>query len=363
MDSPLDMDLQTVLDAVLDGLVVVDDEARVLRLNAEACRILETSVSAARGEHVEQLLGKEHRAVALIQQVLASRRPVIENDVEIERRFDVNVRVNVSVSPSYSGSGQTQGVVLSLRDRTIENTLRATVEERAQLDSFGHIAAGIAHELKNPLGGIRGAGELIATRSEDARTGRAAELIVREVDRITSLVDDLMVFAKSEELRLEPLNLHQVLDGTIDLLTHDPLAKGVAFERLYDPSIPEFVGDSQRLTQVFLNLGRNALQALEASGGSVSVTTRMSLERRLTDDRGRHLPTVVVSLTDTGPGIDADTLARLGTPFFTTRAEGTGLGLALSQHWIARHGGTLRVTSEPGQGTRVRVALPLRRPS
>ncbi len=145
----------------------------------------------------------------------------------------------------------------------------------------------------------------------------------------------------------------------LDLLAHDPVGAQGRVERRFDPSLPEIEADADRLTQVFLNLARNALEAMEG-GGTLTISTRITLGHRLAGADGEPVPTVLVELRDTGPGIEPDVLERLGTPFFTTRPGGTGLGLALSQHWIARHRGTLRIESAPGTGTLARVALPLR---
>jgi two-component system nitrogen regulation sensor histidine kinase GlnL len=247
-----------------------------------------------------------------------------------------------------------------LRDSTIRQSLQGLVAERETLSAFGRIAAGVAHEVKNPLGGIRGAAEILASRAGDAKTLEAAELIVREVDRIAALLDDLMVFTHGE-LRLAPMNVHRVIDDVLALVAHDPLAKGVEIAREFDPSIPEMLADADRLRQVVLNLVRNALQALPG-GGSLAVATRMTLEHRVRGPAGAQVPTVAIEVRDSGPGIPAEVLAQLATPFFTTRAGGTGLGLAVSRHWVARHGGSLAVESSPGTGTRVRVLLPLRPP-
>jgi two-component system nitrogen regulation sensor histidine kinase GlnL len=219
----------------------------------------------------------------------------------------------------------------------------------------------VAHEVKNPLGGIRGAAEILAARAGDAKTLDAAELIVREVDRIATLVDDLMVFARREALQLAPVNIHFVLDSVLDLLAMDPLGAGVRVDRRFDPSLPELLADADRLTQVFLNLARNALQAMEARRGTLTITTRMSLDHRTLAEGGDAVPTLLVEIQDEGAGIAPALLDQVATPFFTTRPGGTGLGLAVARHWIARHGGTLRLESTPGAGTTVRVALPLRR--
>ncbi len=352
-------ELQRILDAVLDGLVVLSAAGRIERINDEACRILETSAELALGRSFADFVGPDHPTLRMIERVQETGRPRVGDDIAIERRFGSDLEVDVSISARAEQAGGSNGSVVVLRDRTIGNTLRAERSQREQLASYGHIATGIAHEVKNPLGGIRGAAELLTLRAEDERTKRTADLIVREVDRITALVDELMVFARGEALVPAPLNLHQVLDGVLELVQADPLASSTRFERVYDPSIPELVGDANRLTQVFLNLTRNAVQALGDAGGQLTITTRMALAHRIVGADGRALPTVEVVFEDNGPGISPEILGRLATPFFTTRQSGTGLGLAVSRHWISRHGGRMEIESDPGQGARVRVALPL----
>jgi len=155
------------------------------------------------------------------------------------------------------------------------------------------------------------------------------------------------------------VNVHRVIDDVLALVAHDPLARSAQIQREFDPSIPEIEADAGRLTQVILNLVRNALQAMER-GGTLSVATRMTLEHRLRGPAGEQIPTIAVEVRDTGTGMPEDVLAKLATPFFTTRPKGTGLGLAVSKHWVARHGGSLQIESAPGAGTRVRVVLPLR---
>jgi two-component system nitrogen regulation sensor histidine kinase GlnL len=132
-------------------------------------------------------------------------------------------------------------------------------------------------------------------------------------------------------------------------------------ERRFDPSIPELLADPDRLTQIFLNLARNALQAMAPDGGTLTISTRMLLDQRLAVEDGARLASVAVEFHDTGGGIPAGLLEQVRTPFFTTRTEGTGLGLAVAEYWTARHGGMLSIESMPSEGTTVSVRLPLRR--
>jgi two-component system nitrogen regulation sensor histidine kinase GlnL len=353
-------DLQGVLDAVLAGVVVLDGAGAIELLNAAACRMLETSAQAAVGQAAERLFGPDHPIARLARGVLESGRAVAAGELELERRGEPALEVDVSAAPLFQADGAREGVVLMLRDRTLQRRLEELASQRERLAAFGRIAAGIAHEVKNPLGGIRGAAEILGARAGDAKSRDAASLVVREVDRIAALVDELMVFARGDDLRLAPTNVHRVLDDVLELAGLDPLGARVEVRRDYDPSIPELEADPSRLTQVFLNLVRNALQAMEG-GGRLTIETRMPVDSRLATPSGAQVPTVVVQIADTGPGIAPEHEEHLATPFFTTRPGGTGLGLAVARHWVARHGGALAIESEPGAGARVRVALPLRR--
>jgi two-component system nitrogen regulation sensor histidine kinase GlnL len=297
----------------------------------------------------------------MVRTVVSTGGSASQNELPIRRRFDDDLVIDVAASPLFDESGPPSGAVLALRDRTIQKTLEKLVADRESISAFGSIAAGIAHEVKNPLGGIRGAADLLAARSEEPRTKEIAELIVREVQRIAALVDDLMVFTPGDAMRFEPVNIHRILDEVLELVSLDPISEAVEIERWYDPSIPELMAEGDRLAQVFLNLARNALQAMAPEGGTLVVRTRMPLDHRLADVSGEHIPTLLIEISDTGPGIAADLLHKLATPFFTTRADGTGLGLAVSRNWVSRHGGTMRIESTEGKGTTVKVALPLRR--
>jgi len=346
---------------VLAGIVVLDAEGRVELLNSAACRILETSAEAALFRPVETLFGPEHSVPKMVRTVVKTGGSANENELRVEQHGGDDLVVDVAASPLFDDAGPPSGAVLALRDRTVQKELEKLVVDRDSIATFGDIAAGIAHEVKNPLGGIRGAAEILASRLEDPRSKEIAEMIVREVQRIAALVDDLMVFTPGDAIRFEPINIHRVLDEVLELIALDPISEGIEIQRRYDPSIPELMADGDRLAQVFLNLARNAFQAMAPDGGTLVVRTRMPLDHRLSDEGGARVPTLVVEISDTGPGIPADVLHKLATPFFTTRPDGTGLGLAVSRNWVSRHGGSMRVESSVGEGTAVEVSLPLRR--
>jgi two-component system nitrogen regulation sensor histidine kinase GlnL len=354
-------DLSNVLEAIQAGVVVLDAEGVVGDLNTAASRMLELSDTTAAGQPLHGVLGATHPVVTLVDGVLRSASSAQTSDVTIERRRNPDLLLDAAVSPLYDGHGDPSGAVLVLRDRSFQKRLQELEAERERYDSFGRIAAGLAHEVKNPLGGIRGAAELLAHRARDDKTRETSQLIVREVGRIAALVDDFMVFARGDVLDLQPTNIHEVLDGVLAVLQQDPVAAGTEIERRFDPSLPEILADGNRLTQVFLNLTLNACQAMEKEGGRMVLSTRMTLDHRITTPEGRRVPTLAVWLEDTGPGMPEDVLREATTPFYTTRVGGTGLGLAVAEYWVSQHGGALRLESKVGQGTRALVTLPLRR--
>lgn len=354
-------DLSNVLDAIQAGVVVLDARGVVGDLNSAASRMLELPDTAARGQTLERVLGPGHPVASLVDDVLHSANSAQTSDVTIERRRHPDLLLDAAVSPLYDRGGNPSGVVLVLRDRSFQKRLHELEAERERYDSFGRIAAGLAHEVKNPLGGIRGAAELLGHRATNDKTRETAQLIVREVGRIASLVDDFMVFARGEALDVQPTNIHEVLDGVLAVLSQDPVAARTKIERHFDPSLPEILADPNRLTQVFLNLALNACQAMDPDGGQLVLCTRMTLDHPITTPEGHRVPTLAVSLEDTGPGMSEEVLREATTPFYTTRVGGTGLGLAVAEYWVSQHGGALRLESQVGKGTRVLVTLPLRR--
>ena len=354
-------DLTNVLEAIQAGVVVLDSTGAVANLNTAASRMLELPDTSAAGQSLDAVLGAGHSVAALVNDVLRSTNSAHQSDVTIERRRNPDLLLDAAVSPLYSREGEPSGAVLVLRDRSYQKRLQQLETERERYDSFGRIAAGLAHEVKNPLGGIRGAAELLGHRATDQKTRETSALIVREVDRIASLVDDFMVFTRGDDLDLQPINIHEVLDGVLAVVSQDPVAARTEMKRQFDPSLPEILADGNRLTQVFLNLVLNACQAMEKEGGRLVLFTRMTLDHRITTSNGHRVPTLAIWLDDTGPGMTEDVLREATTPFYTTRVGGTGLGLAVAEYWVSQHGGALRLESQVGQGTRVLVTLPLRR--
>ena len=351
------------LDSLRVGILAVDSRGRVQLQNAEASRILGVSRRALQGRLPAQVLGEVHPVTLLLAQVLGTNREISLNECAIRPRpiGDRELLADLTAAPISVGDG-TQGAVLTLHDRTIGRELEAMVQQHARTESYAQLASGIAHEIRNPLSGIRGAAELLEARLAglelEEELERYPELIRTEADRIRRLLDDFMELTRGAELRPRPVNLHEVLDRMITLHSQSESWSAVEVVREYDPSIPEIELDPDRITQVFLNLLRNAVQAL-GGRGKVTIRTRVETLYHLSSGEQGPLRMLRIEVEDDGPGIAEEDLPHVFTPFFTRSEQGTGLGLALAEHWVVKHGGQIAV--EPGRdgGTRVRILLPV----
>jgi two-component system, NtrC family, nitrogen regulation sensor histidine kinase GlnL len=277
------------------------------------------------------------------------------------------VAVRADVSPLTNEDGRPRGAVILLHDLSHQKTA-AEAASRGDL-SLRLSPAGLAHEVKNPLTGIKGAGELLAAMfPKDKRALQYCGLILEGVNRIASLVEQVLAVSAPQRLAEQPVNIHLVLHqarGLAGLFPTPP--KGVEIVEDYDPSLPEVIGDAAALERAFLNLLKNAAEAI-GGAGRIQLHTRMQAEFRMTAE-GRRVQFLRVDISDSGPGMSEEALGQLFTPFFTTKPSGTGLGLVLSQRVFALHGGRLWATrggvkvAKGGPGMTFHVTLPVMPPS
>ncbi|HZD41528.1 MAG TPA: ATP-binding protein, partial [Terriglobales bacterium] len=240
---------------------------------------------------------------------------------------------------------------------TYRKELEEDLKRADRLAIMGTLAAGLAHEIRNPLGGIKGAAQLLRrSLSGDPSLVECTRIMVREVDRVNELIEQLLALSRPIKLNLVPLNIHAVLDDVLTLEAH-ALGEGkVAIKKQFDPSLPLIRGDRSQLTQVFLNLVKNAFQAMKGSG-TVTITTRAETDFHIRRSGNARKKVIWVDIQDEGVGIKQEDLSQIFSPFFTTKNNGTGLGLAVSYRIIKEHGGLIRVQSIEGQGTIFKVSL------
>jgi two-component system, NtrC family, sensor histidine kinase HydH len=235
------------------------------------------------------------------------------------------------------------------RQRLEQEQLRDELRRSEHLASLGKLLAGVAHEVRNPLAGIRSTVQLWERLPDTARTQGSLQAVIRAVDRLNEIVSRLLYFARMDNDERQPVSLNSLLIETLNLLDAQATGQSVTLERDLDPNLPGVCGSASALRQVFLNLATNALQAM-SHGGRLRCSTRTEPQKG----------TVEVRFTDTGPGISPEVRQHLFEPFFTTRPDGTGLGLALCREIVLQHGGQITLESE-GPGASFRVALPAAR--
>lgn len=359
MSAPDGQRLAVTFAALRVGIVTVDGSGRVELQNSEASRILGVSAAATAGKGLVDVLGAEHPAATLLREVLESGRDLSQNGAQLRQRIgDDALVVDLAATPL---GEEGEGAVLTLHDRTIGRELEAMVDQHMRAELYAQLASGIAHEIRNPLGGIRGTAELLEAKLGDPRLKKYPKLIREETDRIRRLLDEFAELTRGGDLRPRRVNIHAVLDGMLALQTRSGAWSEIELRREYDPSIPELELDPDRITQVFLNLCRNAVQAMDGRG-QLTLRTRVETIFQLgpSSADGQRVRMVRIDVEDTGPGIAEEHLPHVFTPFFTRSEGGTGLGLPIAQQWVVRHGGRLQVARGEASGTRVRVLLPLR---
>jgi two-component system, NtrC family, nitrogen regulation sensor histidine kinase GlnL len=332
------------VDSLADAIVIAGVDGGVLHVNPAAEELFGRSRDRAVGLPVRALPGGAQLAI------LAERARVSQESASTDFPSPQQPAVPVRAEAAPLLDGPTcVGTLLAL------HVPRPT--ERA-LD-FEALAAGLAHEIKNPLAGLQGSAELLARETQDERAKEYAQVIAREARRVDGLVRELLDLARPAALLPAPLNVHHVVGDVLLVARGMPGARSVSFTERYDPSLPQVLGDREKLTQVLLNLTRNAIDALQGRDDAEIAFETSVASLRLRGAGGRTRPLARVSVLDNGPGISDAMLPRLFTPFATSKAHGTGLGLAISRRIVEAHGGRIEVKNRAAGGVEASVFLPL----
>jgi len=348
-------DAANILAALPDPLLVVDAAGVIEFANAAAEQFFDTSASALLGTSLNDLLPADSPLFGLLGGVRRSGHSVSEYGVTLETpRLGSHV-ATIQIAPL---GEEADHLVATFQLRSMAHKIDRQLTHRNAARSVTGMAAMLAHEVKNPLSGIRGAAQLLEENMAPSDR-ELTRLICDEADRIVALVDRMEVFSDQRPLERAPVNIHEVLDR-VRLAAQSGFARHVHFVENYDPSLPSVSGNRDALIQVFLNLVKNAAEAVPRQGGEIQVSTAYQHGVRLAisgSDARLHLP-LVVSVTDNGDGIPEDLRAHLFDPFVTTKHHGTGLGLALVAKVIDDHGGVIEFESQPRR-TVFRVFLPM----
>jgi two-component system, NtrC family, nitrogen regulation sensor histidine kinase GlnL len=341
-------------------VIVCDEKNTIIFVNYAAESFFGASLSVLSRQRLDDLIAFGSPITSLVQSVVERRAPMTEYRVRVgSSRFgegsDERI-VDVFASPL---SDTDSRVALLFQERTMADKIDRQLVSRGAARSVTGLASMLAHEIKNPLSGIRGAAQLLE-QSVTSEELPLARLIREETDRIVDLIDRVEVFGDDRPLEREPINIHVVLDR-VKLLAKSGVARNITFTEEYDPSLPPVYGNRDQLIQVFLNLVKNAAEALERTQKPeirLSTAFRPGIRISVTGVSARISLPLEIIIEDNGPGVPADLLPILFDPFVSTKANGSGLGLALVAKIVGDHGGVIDCDSRPGR-TKFRILLPV----
>jgi len=383
---------EDIMDSLMGGLVYVDLCMKIQVFNQMAERISGRSRKKALGRPVDKVFSFDPWFVALIVDTLSGKKVFIDHGGRLHRSFGEPLSVSVTTGLVHDDEGRVKGALAFIRDLgSGGKSLEGLSPKGGMLSGMGFFAARLVHEIRNPLGGIRAAAQLLSRKAKDSGLSDYTDIIIRETDRLDAMLMEVAALTAPRRGDRKEINIHRLLDSVIFLITGEN--PGLVVKREYDPSLPPVTGDEGALVQVFLNLMKNAKEALpEDAGGVITVGTRIITDFHISGrgydgpgkegggqmaaasgagegveaapgagrgPRRRGARMAVVEIRDNGCGIPADDLENIFTPFFTTKKGGSGLGMPVSLKIVREQGGYLNLDSSPGQGTRVRVYLPI----
>jgi len=346
---------ESVLGALPAATLVVDDTQAIRYANNAAEQLFQSSAPVLVGGPLADILPPTGSLLALVEQAAASDSPMSAYGVILDTPKTGVRNMSVHVAPIADKAGW---VVISLQEQTRALKIGQQLEHRNSARSMTAMAALLAHEVKNPLSGIRGAAQLLG-QSAPEEDRKLTQLICDETDRIVALVNRMEVFSDDRPLERAPVNIHAVLER-VRRVAENGFAVSVKFIERYDPSLPPVSGNHDQLVQVFLNLIKNAAEAAPAKGGEIILSTSFQPGVRVavSGSRGRIQLPLVVTVQDNGPGIPEDLRPYLFDPFVTTKPKGSGLGLALVAKIITDHGGIIEFESGHAR-TIFKIMLPI----
>jgi two-component system sensor histidine kinase PilS (NtrC family) len=341
---------ERIIESIRSGVVTTDLAGRIYTFNAAAEEITGYAAQAMRGEDVSILFGQ------IKDKINASLAAIAEGTLNPRFEADcltaegLRLRLGYSISPLHGDGGETTGLIITFQDLTQVRALEETQRRQDRLAAVGRVAAGIAHEIRNPLAAMRGSIQVLRAETDgDSAQAELMEIILRESDRLNGIITDFLTYARPRQVSLAETDLREPLRETFTLLRHSPETRPHHVIEEDYPTEPVIAAvDAAGLRQVFWNLARNALQAM-AEGG----TLRVELSRTET---GR----VRIGFADTGQGMSPEQVERLFEPFSSSRTGGTGLGLSIAYQIVRDHGGTINVRSREGHGTTIIIELPQR---
>ena len=328
------------------GLIVLDTDFLIASFNYTAETLLHILAKDIIGKHVEEKLPQQF--IELIKELQQNKKNI---DKELEVDLDKNEKVYLDTNFSIleDNSGSLLGYIILFRDLSEVRALKKEVERSARLASIGRLAAGVAHEIRNPLSSIKGFATYFGERYKDIPEDKnTAQIMVNEVERLNRVISQLLEFARPVNINKKTIDIKTVIHHSVKILERNAIEKDIRINVKIPSGLPHIAVDSDRINQVFLNLFLNSIEAMEA-GGELSIAVDFNSATEM----------MKIKVKDTGKGIAPVDIGNIFDPYFTTKQSGTGLGLAIVHRIVESHNGEIKVESIEGKGTDVTIRLPL----
>ncbi len=337
------------LEYLATAVILLDGEARVVYLNPAAEHLFDVRGRNLLGHPVQQAFTHTEQLDSAMQQALGNNASYIEHDLMVGTQSHGKLHLRCAATPL-----QLDQRYLLLEFHPMDRPLKLAREEQMldQTQASRLLLRNLAHEIKNPLGGIRGAAQLLEQELEKPGLREYTQVIVQEADRLRALMEKLLTPQNASHY--SALNIHEVMERVRSVVLAE-MPQGLKIQRDYDISLPALVGDKEQLIQVMLNIVRNAAQAMHGKG---EIILRTRIARQVTLVKKRHRLAVMVQIIDNGPGIPPELHDKIFNPLVSGSANGHGLGLTLAQDYVSQHHGSIEFESEPGR-TCFTVTLPL----
>ncbi len=352
---------ENIFNSIIDGVLLVSPSMTVQKSNLTVEDMFHRSSDSFINQGLDELFPHQTHVLDITRKILENG--ACYHDVEAEGKRNSpssQFPVNLTLSPFLGSDDSIQGVVILIKNMSLIRELKEQQRPTDHLKNLEAVTMGMAHEIRNPLGGIRGSAQLLRQEIKNKSHQEYLDVVVSEVDRIDRMVKRMMDLTRPLDLKMNKTNIHKVLEDILMLEKDTLTRKKGQFEQIYDPSLPLIDADEDRLKQAFLNLIKNAIEA-SRKAGKIQIITRVGSGYSVKGTSSLSpQQSIVVEIIDSGDGMDENAQKMLFTPFHTTKIKGTGLGLPISLKIIKDHDGKIKITSEKGLGTTVQVFLPTR---
>lgn len=347
-----------IIQSISSGLITIDFKGIITFINTAALKLLEYDYKEMVGQSVREVFADDKEAESVLNELLSKKRMFESRETNLISRTKKLIPIGFTTTLLSSSDPDYDGVIISFRDLTNLQHYRVQMERIDRLATLGEVSAGIAHEIRNPLAGIKTSAQVLEESfSPGDFRSQLVSRIVKEIDRSNDLLKKFFNFAKPGKPKQEFVSLDALIEGVYLLLSSKMRKKDIQFQKNFNSDVPDVYVDENQMEQILINLFLNALDAMN-KGDMMTVDLRIE-ENQDNNLNGDATRAVILQIRDTGSGISDENLEKIFNPFFTTKTDGVGLGLSISSRLVEENGGKISVESEWGEGTSFSIILPV----